>query len=127
MYDAVTFNQRGDFSNTFKFFERMKGLANLSIFDKYGRKGVQSLAALTPKKTGKTSQSWSYEIQRNNGVISIVWNNDNFNKNVNIAILIQYGHGTKQGSYVQGIDYVNPAIKPVFDEMAVELWKEVTK
>ena len=87
--------------------------------------GVQALSIATPNDSGKTAQSWSYEIEDRNGSISIYWKNSNVNNNVNIAVILQYGHGTRNGGYVEGIDYINPAMQPLFQEMANEAWKEV--
>lgn len=122
---AVTFKQRGDFSKTFRFLERVKGIAKSSVFDECGKEGVKALEQATPKRTGKTASSWYYEVERSNGAISVVWKNSNIVQDVNIAVILQYGHGTGTGGYVQGRDYINPAIRPVFDKMASELWKEV--
>lgn len=97
-----------------------------SIFHSYGRLGVQELQKATPKKTGTTSNSWNYEIVKENGKTSLIWTNDNINKGAVIAILIQYGHGTRNGGYVQGVDYINPALRTTFDRMSKELWKAVT-
>ena len=94
----------------------------LQIFNKYGQKGVQALSSATPVDSGKTASSWNYEIRGT----SIYWTNDNINKGVNIAVILQYGHGTRNGGYVQGRDYINPAIRPIFDSMVDEIWKEVT-
>lgn len=116
----------GNFSKTEKFLEKCKSLFNLSIFDKYGKMGVDALRSATPKRTGTTADSWFYEIEKSNNSIAIVWKNRNINKTVNIAVLIQYGHGTGTGGYVRGIDYINPAMKSVFQKIADDLWKEVT-
>lgn len=123
---AIRFIHKGDFSATMKFLGKAKNKDYLKILDKYGRKGVQALADATPKDTGKTSESWNYEIHYQRGGAEIVWTNSNVNKDRNIAILIQYGHGTRNGGYVAGIDYINPALRPIFDEIAEAAWKEVT-
>lgn len=122
----ISFKQKGDFSRTSKFFERALNVVKLGELDKYGRMGVQALAAATPKDTGKTSESWKYEIVRSGGSATIQWYNTNENKGVNIAIILQYGHGTRNGGYVKGRDYINPAMRPVFDEIAEAAWKEIT-
>lgn len=97
------------------------------ILNKYGQKGVDLLRQATPKRTGKTAASWSYEISETKGRYEIVWLNSNINKGVNIALIIQYGHGTRQGAYVKGVDYINPVLQDVFEEMAEDLWKEVVR
>lgn len=96
-----------------------------AIFDKYGKEGVAALSAATPVDTGKTAASWDYEVIYSKGDVSIVWTNSNIYRGIPIALIIQMGHATKSGTYVQGRDYINPAIRPIFDRMADELWKEV--
>nr|WP_296955339.1 HK97 gp10 family phage protein [uncultured Mediterraneibacter sp.] len=123
----ITIRQRGDFSKLNKYFERVKEAAKIGVLDKYGRAGVAALASATPTRTGKTAASWSYEITRQNGSVAIEFKNSNVNKGVNIAIILQYGHGTGTGGWVEGRDYINPAIQPIFDQLADEAWKEVTK
>ena len=104
---------------------REKG--NVSCLDEYGKKGVEALRQATPKDTGKTADSWFYEIKRSKESVSISFNNSNINDGVPIAVILQYGHGTRNGGWVEGRDYINPAIQPVFDEIAEEAWKEVNK
>ena len=123
----ISFRQKGGFSKTKRYFERVKAAARLSILDKYGREGVAALASATPTETGKTASSWFYEISHNKGSATITFSNSNINKGVPIAIILQYGHGTGTGGWVEGRDYINPAIQPIFDEIANEAWKEVTK
>ncbi len=123
----ITVRQRGDFKNLTSFLERSKEVFNLGILDKYGRQGVAALQASTPKDTGKTAESWYYKINRNNGTVSLSFHNSNENKGVPIAIILQYGHATGNGGYVEGTDYINPALKPVFEKMANEAWREVKK
>ena len=123
----ITFVQKGDFSNLTRFLERAKNSVHLGMLDKYGREGVAALAAATPVDTGVTANSWGYEIVRKNGAVSIVFKNSNIQNGVPIAIILQYGHATGTGGYVQGRDYVNPAIQPIFDRIADEAWKEVIK
>ncbi len=118
--------QKGNFNKTEKFLKKSFGRNYKSILEKYGQKGVESLSANTPVKTGLTASSWSYEIIQNQNSISVVWNNSNIQKGINIAIILQYGHGTKNGGYVSGRDYINPALRPFFDKMAEAAWKEVT-
>lgn len=123
----ITFKQKGNFAKLTKFLEKAKESVKIGELDKYGKEGVDALKAATPVDTGKTASSWKYEIrQRNNGV-EIVWSNTNIQNGVPIAIILQYGHAAKNGGWVQGIDYINPAIRPIFDKIANEAWKEVTK
>ena len=123
----ITFRQKGDFSKASRYLERLKEAAKLGVLDKYGREGVAALASATPTETGLTASSWTYEIERQGSSVSIVYKNSNINKGVPIAVILQYGHGTGTGGWVQGRDYINPAIQPVFDRIADEAWKEVTK
>lgn len=124
----ITFKQHGNFSKTEKFFERCKNLFGLGVLDKYGREGVNALAMATPVDGGETAASWRYEVTNTKGNLSIGWYNDEETRDgTPIAILIQYGHGTRNGGYVKGQDFINPAIRPIFDKIADELWKEVTK
>lgn len=124
---VITFRQKGDFSKASRYLERLKEATKLGVLDKYGREGVAALASATPTEIGLTASSWSYTIERQNGSVAIVFENSNINKGVPIAIILQYGHGTGTGGWVQGRDYINPAIQPIFDKMADEAWKEVTK
>lgn len=123
----ITFRQKGDFSKLTSFLERAKEAIKFGDLDKYGREGVAALSSATPVRTGLTANSWYYEIEHQNGSVSITFNNSNVNKGVPIAIILQYGHGTRNGGWVQGRDYINPAIQPVFDRIAKEAWEEVTK
>ena len=127
MKPMITISMDGNFNKTERFFERIKSALKMGTFDKYGRMGVEVLASATPKDTGKTSESWTYEVEFYNDRVSIVWANTNVNKGVNIAIILQYGHGLRNGGYVAGRDYINPALKPVFDDIANDMWEEVTK
>lgn len=122
----ITFQQKGDFSKTTKFFEKLLNVVKLGELDRYGRQGVEALASATPKDTGRTAESWKYEIVRDRESATIRWYNTNENNGVNIAVILQYGHGTRNGGYVRGRDYINPAIQPVFDEIAETAWKEIT-
>lgn len=123
----ITFTQKGDFSKLDGFMNRLKGISKNSDLDRYGQRGVDALSAATPYDTGNTAGSWYYKINRENGTLSLEFCNSNVNKGVPIAIVLQYGHGTGTGGWVEGRDYINPAIQPVFDEMLNELWKEVCK
>ena len=123
----ISFRQKGDFSKLTSFLERAKETAYLGDLNKYGRQGVAALASATPVDTGKTASSWSYKIENNNGSISISFENSNVQDGVPIAIILQYGHGTRNGGWVEGRDYINPAIQPIFDQIVNDAWKEVTK
>lgn len=123
----IKFVHKGDFRKTEEFLKRNKDLDIRTILNAYGQKGVEALSENTPKDSGKTAESWSYEIVKTRKGWSIYWRNANVNQGIPIAILIQYGHGTGTGGYVQGRDFINPAIRPVFDEIADEVWKEVTR
>jgi hypothetical protein len=115
-----SFNSTGSFDNTKSFLEGLLKGNIYSDFDKYGRKGVEALARATPRDTGKTAGSWQYRIIRNSGRTAIEWYNTNENNGVNIAVILQYGHGTGTGGYVVGRDYINPAIKPIFEEIEAD-------
>lgn len=123
----ISFRQKGDFSKLTRFLEKAKNAVHLGILDKYGREGVAALASATPLESGKTASSWYYEVEHSNGTSSINFYNSNVNQGVPIAIILQYGHGTGTGGWVQGRDYINPAIQPIFDKIANEAWREVTK
>lgn len=122
----IVFTHKGDFKKTTKFLKRNQKLT-LPDLSRFGQEGVDALSAATPVDTGKTADSWYYRIVETNGRISIQWLNSNVVDKVPIAIILQYGHGTGTGGYVQGRDYINPAIKPIFDKIAENAWKEVTK
>lgn len=123
----ITFESKGDFKRLNGFFERALNIVHLGVLDKYGEKGVKALEEASPKNTGRMSRSWYYEISHSNGCSKITWCNSDIEGGLNVALLVQYGHGTKKGSYVEGIDYINPAMKPIFDEMAIDAWREVTE
>ena len=116
----------GKFEKTRLFFKKMSKFEIRSKLDKYGRKGVAALASATPIDSGETANSWDYEIIETGEGYAIQWLNTHVNKGVNIAIILQYGHGTGTGGYVVGRDYINPAVQPIFEEMAESIWKEVT-
>ena len=122
----ISFRQKGDFSKVTKYLAKVKDVAKLNNLDKYGREGVAALASATPVDSGLTANSWSYKIERQNGSVSISFYNSNINKGVPIAIILQHGHGTRNGGWVEGRDYINPAIQPIFDKIADAAWKEVT-
>lgn len=121
----ITFTQKGDFSKLDGFMNRLKGLSKKSDLDKYGQRGVDALSAATPYDTGNTAGSWYYKINREGEMLSLEFCNSNINEGVPIAIVLQYGHGTGTGGWVEGRDYINPAIQPIFDEILNDLWKEV--
>lgn len=123
----ISFRQKGDFSKLNRYLERVKEAARLSILDKYGREGVAALSSATPVDTGETANSWFYKIEHNNRSARIVFCNSHINEGVPIAIILQYGHGTGTGGWVEGIDYINPAIQPIFNKIVDAAWKEVTK
>lgn len=123
----IRFRQKGDFSKLNHFLERAREAVKIGDLDKYGRAGVAALASATPVESGLTASSWSYEISRKNGVVAIRFYNSNIQNGVPIAIILQYGHGTGTGGWVEGRDYINPAVRPLFDEIANNAWKEVTK
>lgn len=124
---GIVITHRGSFQNTERMFNHMFKFEIKSILQKYGEKGVAELKAATPVSSGATAASWSYEVEKTGAGYSIIWKNSNINKGINIALIIQLGHGTGTGGYVTGIDYINPSLAPVFEQLANEAWKEVTK
>lgn len=123
----IEFSMKGSFDKTFAFLKRNRKL-NLREFEKFGQAGVDALKEATPKDSGLTADSWYYEIVDSNGQLAIQW----LNRNVvdgwcNIAVILQYGHATGTGGYVEGRDYINPALRPIFDKIAKHAWEEVTK
>ena len=123
----VKFEVSGSFSNTERFLNRIRHKDYLNALDDFGRQGVQALRNATPVDSGKTAESWNYEINQTKGMTEIVWTNSNVNDGVPIAVILQYGHGTGTGGYVQGRDYINPALRPIFDKIAEKAWKAVTE
>lgn len=123
----IRFRHKGDFSKTTRYLERVKSAIGLGILDKYGREGVSALASATPVDSGLTANSWYYEVTHTKGSAKITFFNSHVNQGVPIAVILQYGHGTGTGGWVQGRDYINPAIQPIFDKIANEAWREVTK
>ena len=123
----IKIRQKGDFKKFTSFLERAKEGLDIGVLDKYGRKGVAALSSATPVDTGLTASSWFYKIENKNGVAKIEFHNSNIQNGVPIAVILQYGHGTRNGGYVVGRDYINPAIQPVFDELAKNAWKEVAR
>ena len=123
----ISFRQKGDFHKLTNYLEKAKESIKLGNLDKYGREGVMALSANTPVDSGLTANSWYYIIENKKGSVSITFCNSNISEGVPIAIILQYGHGTGTGGWVQGRNYINPAIRPIFDRIADEAWKEVTK
>lgn len=123
----IRFRQKGDFSKLTRFLEKAREGVHLGNLDKYGREGVAALSSATPVDSGLTAASWYYEITNTKGSVRIAFYNSNVQNGVPIAIILQYGHGTGTGGWVEGKDYINPAIQPLFDEIAESAWREVTK
>ena len=121
----IKFVQKGNFNHTEKFLKKVSSKQFFRNLERYAQKGVDALASATPIDSGKTASSWSYEIRTGRNSVEIYWTNSNINKGVNIAVIIQYGHGTRNGGYVQGRDYINPVMRPIFDEIANNVWREV--
>lgn len=123
----ISFTQKGDFSKLDRYFKRLKEAARITVLDKYGREGVAALSSATPTDSGLAASSWYYEIERGPNSAKITFNNSDIEDGFPVAIMLQYGHGTGTGGWVEGRDYINPAIQPVFDKIADEAWREVTK
>lgn len=124
----ITIKQKGNFNNIESFLKNVKKKQYKKILEKYAVLGVSALSAATPKDTGFTASSWSYEIEDDDNGMSIHWTNSHIEKGyANIALLLQYGHGTRNGGYVEGRDYINPAMRPIFDKMANDAWMEVLR
>lgn len=123
----IIIKKQGNYKRVNSYLEKLLEIVHLGILDKYGKKGVEALQAATPRESGLTADSWSYEITHDKNKASITWLNSNNNKGQNIAVLIQYGHGTGTGGYVRGVDYVNPAMKDVFDQIANEAAEEIRR
>lgn len=122
----ITIKSSGEFKNTTKYLKKIQKALKKGIFDKYGEKGVEALSAATPKDTGLTARSWGYTIIQANDIVRIAFTNSNTSYGVPVALVIQYGHATRNGGYIEGRDYINPAIQPVFDKMIKEVWGEIT-
>ena len=123
----ITFRQKGDFSKLTRFLERAKETVRLGDLDKYGRQGVAALSSATPIDSGLTAESWYYEIENKKGSATITFYNSNVQNGVSIATILQYGHGTRNGGWVEGRDYINPAVRPIFDKIVDDAWREVSK
>jgi hypothetical protein len=123
----IVISQKGNFNKTTKFLKKAQKADYLKVLEKYGEEGVLALSSATPIDTGKTASSWGYEIVKTSKGYSLYWTNSNVNNHVQIAVIIQTGHGTRNGGYVQGRDYINPALRPIFDKIADSAWKELTR
>lgn len=123
----IKVTNRGSFKNFEAFALRMKQRTYLSVLEKYGPVGVQALSTATPSETGETARGWYYFIINRPGYFSIQWANSHMESGISIAAILQYGHGTKQGAYVEGVEYINPAMRPIFEQIATDMWKEVTR
>lgn len=121
----IRITSRGNYEKTIKALRRLSTSTPFSNLDKYGKIGVDALRKATPVDTGLTAASWEYRIIKDKKRPGIEWYNTNVKDFVTVAILIQYGHGTGTGGYIQGKDYINPAMRPVFDQIVTNLWKEV--
>lgn len=123
----IKFRHKGDYSKATRWFEKLRKASRLDILNKYGQAGVDALSSATPVDSGTTAASWGYKIEQSSSSSKIIFTNSNVNNGVNIAIILQYGHGTGTGGWVEGRDYINPAIQPIFDELANKAWEGVTK
>ena len=124
---VVSFTQKGNFKKTDRFLGKLVGLHFARKLKHYGELGVRALKAATPKDSGLTAESWNYEIVEEKGQTALYFRNENMSEGVPVAILLQYGHATRDGGFVEGIDYINPALRPIFEQMAREAWKEVVR
>lgn len=124
---SMTYTYSGDLKGTRGFLNRLKQDRFVDRLDKYGQMGVKALRDATPRDTGKTANSWDYVIEQNKDSVTITWTNSNENRSIPIALLIQYGHATRNGGWISGIDYINPALKPIFEQIATLAWKEVSE
>ena len=125
-YKPITFRTKGNFKKTNNFMKEILHRDYMSIIEKYAKEGLEALIANTPIDTGLTAASWSYEIVQEKDKTVINWKNSNIQGYVNIALILQYGHATRNGGWVKGVDYINPTLQPIFDKMAEEVWDEVT-
>lgn len=122
----ISIEQKGDFKTTFKFLNKItNGFYAQKVLAKYGEYGVRALGDATPRDSGKTASMWSYDITSSSKGVEITWYNSNIKDGFSVALMLQYGHGTGTGGYVQGIDYINPVMRPLFDRIASAVWKEV--
>lgn len=124
---CIKLTTKGNWSETTRYLQRMQSAQAFAVLEKYAQQGVVALSAATPTETSETANSWTYEIVRKKGYYAIHWRNTHVEDGVPIAVILQYGHATGTGGYVQGRDYIMPAIQPIFDAMIDEIWREVTK
>ncbi len=122
----IRVTSKGSFNSTMTWLTKLLNDEQFSALVKYGPIGVNALSSATPKESGETAGAWDFEIDNSPGKFSIHWTNSHVNKGENVAILLQYGHGVRGGGYVEGRDYINPAMRPVFDQMVEDMWKVVT-
>ena len=122
----IKLTSTGSFKNSFRFLQFLSRREYFNRLNEYGQRGVEALSRATPKDTGKTAASWRYEVDTSLNSVSISWINDNVVGGVPLVILLQYGHGTRGGGYVRGKDFINPSIKPIFDDIEEAVWREVT-
>lgn len=127
MGKIIGVTQKGNFKKTERFLSKLVGFHYERRLKYYGEMGVAALKAATPRDTGKTAESWTYEIVQEKNRLAVYWKNTNVVNGVNIAIILQYGHATRDGGFIEGVDYINPAIRPIFEQMAREAWKEVVQ
>lgn len=123
----ISFRHKGDFELTTKFLKKDRKKIESINFEKYGQIGVNALSSATPVDSGTTAKSWAYEVVRGKDFVSIRYYNTNVESGIPIAVLIQYGHATKNGGWIEGRDYINPSIQPIFDKIVKDVWGEVTK
>ena len=123
----ISFRQKGNFSELTRYLEKVKEKVKIGNLDKYGKEGVAVLSSATPVRTGLTANSWYYKIEQSKDSVTLSFHNSNIQNGVPIAIVLQYGHATRDGGWVEGRDYINPAIQPIFDRIAEEAWKEVKR
>lgn len=122
----ISIRHKGDYAKLTRYLEKLKSTARVSVLDKYGKAGVEALSSATPVDTGLTASSWYYKVEHSNNSATITFCNSNIQNGIPIAIILQYGHGTGNGGWVEGRDYINPAIQPIFDKIVDDAWKEVT-
>lgn len=126
-YSPITFETQGNFSKTTARLNRLKQLQIVAILNRYGPRGVAALQAATPVETGETAAAWYYEVKVDDGIYYLTFHNRHVEDGVPIAIILQYGHGTRTGGYVVGRDYINPALGSIFESIKSDVWKEVTR
>jgi len=123
----ITVKHKGDFSNIERFFNRVLKRDYLNILSDYAKRGVEALRAATPVESGETANAWDYEIVSGDGMTTLYFTNDHFENGVNVAVLLIYGHGTRNGGYVEGVDFVTSALAPIFYELADSMWRDITE